>query len=395
MATAIPTTYAVEIRNKDDELKARVEHRISSLSWEWLAQGGCGRCSLTIEGDPYIIEPEADDNVLIYLPASGGGAELWYRGYLETVSRSLAGPKGSLALEFEGYYGWASRIIVHENVGEKVFVGREMSSIAESILDDFIVPQSPVTKGTIQEGLFSADRLAFKGEAADAFATLSELQGRVIYGVGPDREFYWYNESAVVGDTGKWFIGDHIVGVRDRTDFRSMVNEVFFEGGKVNGSTFSVQRKSIGHQDIYGIRQKLRSNGSITTNAVSSRFIKNQFLIEAVPKRQVSGVLHNIARRIEATLPIGPIEIIDPERYQHPNRYRADADPEGIYYGVGDYFYGETERHYIDRIRYTMTPEDGRVNAEVQFGDSFGISLTSSRIKQLELELSSVRQRSL
>jgi len=395
MATATPTTYAIEIRDKDDALKKRIEHLVTSLSWEWKAQGGCGRCNLTLDGDPYLFEPEGDDNILIYLPAEGGGSELWYRGYLETLNRTFSGSKGSLSLEFEGYYGWASRIIVHDDFLEKVYQGQEMSSIAESILDDFLLVEAPITKGTIQEGSFSADRLAFKGECDEAFATLSDLQGRVIYGVGPDRVFYWYNESNVVGDRGKWFIGDHITGVRDRTDFRSMVNEVFFEGGKVNNATFSVQRKSIGHQTLHGVRQKLKSNSAITTNDVSSRFIKNQFLIDAVPKRQVTGSLENISRRLEASLPIGPIEIVDPDRYQHPNRYRSDADPEGILYGVGNYVYGETEKHYIDRIRYTLSPESGKVNAEVQFGDSLGVSLTSSRIKQLENEISNLRQRSL
>lgn len=392
MATATPTTYAIEIRDKDDELKQRIEHRVTSLSWEWKAHGGCGRCNATIEGNPYLFEPAADDNILIYLPAPGGGAELWYRGYIESFNRTFAGPKGTLSMEFEGLFGWMNRLVVHENVGVKVYEGMEMSAIVDSVFDEFIAPQAPITKGTIDEGLFSADRLEFKNDAEDVLRTLADLQGRVIYGVGPDGVFYWRNESDTVGPKGKWFIGDHITGVRDRTDYRGMKNEVFFEGGKIAGAVFSVRRSSTGLQALHGVRQILASNSSINTNAVSARFIKNILLGEGVPRRQVTATKSNVEEKIEASIPIGPIEIIDPERYRDPNRYRADADPDGILYGVGDHIYGETEQHYVERVRYTLSPDSGNVDAEIQFGDSQAVSMTSARIKQLENEISNVRR---
>lgn len=392
MATATPTTYAIEIRDKDDALKQRIEHRVSSLSWEWKAHGGCGRCNVTIEGNPYLFEPAGDDNILIYLPASGGGAELWYRGYIESFNRSFSGPKGTLSMEFEGLFGWMNRLVIHDDVGVKVYEGMEMSAIVDSLFDEFIAPQAPITKGTIDEGLFSADRLEFKNDAEDVLRTLADLQGRVIYGVGPDGVFYWRNESDTVGPKGKWFIGDHITGVRDRTDYRGMKNEVFFEGGKIGGAVFSVRRSSAGLQALHGVRQILASNSSINTNAVSARFIKNILLGEGVPRRQVTATKSNLEEKIEVSIPIGPIEIIDPERYRDPNRYRADADPDGIFYGVGDHIYGETEQHYVERVRYTLSPDSGRVDAEVQFGDSQAVSMTSARIKQLENEISNVRR---
>lgn len=393
--------YGIEIRNKSGQLKKRIEHLTSPVSWEWKSQGGCGRCTLTIEGKDNYFTPEGDDDIQIFMPDPDfGGATLVYRGYLETINRVKASTL-KMDLEFEGYFGWASRVVVHDNVAEKVWEYQETSAIAEDVLDTFMVPKISIIKGTVMAGSFSPDRLAFKGNPSEVFGTLADLQGRVVYGVGPDLVFYWYNDYETVQPDMKWFIGDHITNVQDRIDFRQIKNDIIFEGGKVNDATFTVRKQATAYQDLYGYRQVIVSNGSVTTNSVASRLCKNIIQQEGIPRRQVSGTLTSTKKRLEFNLPIGPVEIIDKEEYEDPKRYGEAGDGgSDITYGEvvdggSGAIYGETERHYIDRIRYTLDPESGRVNAEVQFGDSLAISLASSRMKQIEQGLEAVRQRSL
>lgn len=396
MATAVPKTYQIEIRDKDNKLKEIITPYVTKLSWEWLAEGGCGRCQVTVDGDYLRFLPEAEDNILIYLPPESGDAVLRYRGIIETASRSATGSSQKIDMDFDGYSSWFKRTIVHDSFNEKIYTQKEMSVIADDVLTTYVLPHASITKGTIEEGNFVADSLSFKGFVYDVLKQLAEFQGRVVWGVGPDRVFYWYNEVDEVSDYGKWMIGDKITDIKDRTEWRSIKNDIFLEGGKVNDDTFTTNRGSQGSQDLYGLRQDLESRSSITTSATASGFIRALLKKEGRPRRQYSAKLSSANFEIEDNLPFGLVEIIDKDEYQNPLRYGTTGKGSNIEYAdPTDYVYGQTAQHHVDRIRYTLTPEDGKIDAQIQFGDSLAISQASAHIKQLELVLDAVRQRSL
>lgn len=387
-----PKKYALLLLDKDNNMKFRLENFVPDVAWDWLAEGGCGQCRIKAEGDALRFDPAADDKLQIWLPIGSGDAVNAYTGYLESFSRDFDGKNQSINLEFNGYAGWFERVVVHDDVNEKVYESTETSAVAEDIVDNFLVPNSPVTKGTIEEGEFSPDLLSFKGYVSEVLKTLAVLQGRVVYGVGPDLNFYWYNEIDTVGNNNRWYFEDGITSLKSRTDFSAIKNDIFFEGGEVNGAVFASRRQSPGSQTAYGLHQDIQSQGSITTNAVAARYSRNILKSDGIPRRQVTVRRENINYRMESSLPFGPVEIIDADTYQHPIRYKNTSDAE--IYGNGK-VYGQTERFFIDRIRYSFSAEDGKLDAEYQFGDSLAVSRASTRMKRLQDEISTLRQRSL
>jgi len=397
---ATPNRYAIELRDKDFNLKARLEPYITAVNWEWNRVGGCGRATLTVSGDYQRFSVDSDDDVRIYLPdADTNTSTLWYRGFVQNVSPKVSQGKQSIKIECSGYFGWLDRVIVHDNNSEKVFLGSEISNIVDSIVDDFVVSNSNITRGTTDESSVSPDTISFKGTAKQALGTLFDLVGAVQYGVGPDLVFYWRNESKAF--THRFYVGGEVTKLNDRVDYSGITNKIYFEGGDVNGSAFKTSGESSRSQSKFGLREEIVSNGSITTTATASRLISAILKQKAVPQRQLSISVKNIKQRLEATEPIGAIAVVDKDVFQDSFLYGTTGNGgSNITYGKvvnggSGKKYGTTPRNQVDRIQYKMSPEDGRVDAEIQFGNSLGFSRASATMNRQELILNAVRQRSL
>lgn len=396
-----PSRYAIEIRDKDFVLKDRLENSVVSLQWEWNRIGGCGRCTLTIDGDYKRVNVSADDDIRIYLPNSTSGATLWYRGYVETVAPQIAsGNSGSIRVECIGYFNWADRIVVHDSEAVKVYTSQEVSLIVDDIIDSFLVPSSPIVAGTIDASSFVPDTLEFKGTAKEVLRTLFDLLGDVEYGVDASLSFFWRRQSSVISD--KFFLGGSVIKITDRLDFKNILNKIHFEGGDVGGSTFTptpaTAQDSISR---YGLHEEIVSNAAIVTNGVANQYMSSLLLQRARPASQLAVSLKNVTKRFEATQPMGAIAIVDPSTSQ--TRYKWGKTASGgankiwgtLVNGGSGIVYGGIRSEQIDRVVYTMSPEDGRVDAELQFGNSIGNSRASAVLKRIEAVQNTLRQRSL
>lgn len=402
LSTVSPTRYAIEIRDKDYNLKDRLENAVTSLQWEWNRIGGCGRCSIVVEGNYLRLSVAADDDVRIYLTdASGTSATLWYRGYVEAVTPQLtAGNDGNIRIDCAGYFNWLDRIVVHDSGAVKTYTSQEISLIVQDLIDNFVVTNAPITRGTVDASTFVPDTLEFKVTVKEALRTLFDLLGAVEYGVDTSLQFYWRTQSETVAH--KFYLGGNVVKLADRVDFKNIMNKIHFEGGDVSGTTFvptpATAQDSI---DRYGLHEEIISNGSIVTNSVANQFMSAVLLQRSKPSRQMSISLKNINRRFETTQPLGAIAVVDPDVAQ--SRYLWGTTANGganrlwglISNSGSGTIYGAVRKEQIDRIMYTMSPEDGRVDAEVQFGTSIGNSKASATIKRLEIVQSTLRQRSL
>src|SRR3990167_5107143 len=71
-----PSRYAIEIRDKNFRLKDRIENAVTNLQWEWNRIGGCGKATMTIDGNYLRLSVSPDDDVRIYLPNATSGATL-------------------------------------------------------------------------------------------------------------------------------------------------------------------------------------------------------------------------------------------------------------------------------------------------------------------------------
>lgn len=395
-----PNKYAIELRDKDFILKQRLEPYATSVKWEWNRIGGCGRCTITVSGDYSRFKASSDDDIRIYLPDAGGlTATLWYRGYVESVTPSISGSQQSIQIECSGYFGWLNRVIVHDEGEELVYTNYEVTQIVSDIITSFIAPNSSITLGTIQASAFSADRLAFKSSAQDVITTLTDLVGTVECGVNENLEFFWYNQGTSITD--RFLIGDKITKLQDRFDFKNIINKVYFEGGKDNDVVYKKTGQSVSSQNRYGLKEDIISNGSITTDATAQQYITGILRQKAKPKRQLSLSVMNLNRRIERNQPMGIIAFRDTGVSQAPAIYGTTANGgSNIIYGSKNnggtgQLYGGVSKHQVDRVSYSFSPQDGRVHADIQFGDSLAFSRASATIKQIEENLNAVRQRSL
>lgn len=401
IVTISPSRYAIEIRDKNFQLKKRIEAQVTMLSWEWNRIGGCGRATVKVDGDYKAFQVNPDDDVRVYLPKAGGGALLWYRGYVESVSPTIqSGNSGSITIECTGYFGWLDRIIVHNSGASKIYTNQEVSAIVQDIVDNFIVGNAGIARGTIQANNFSPDSISFKTTARDAIRTLFDLIGTVEYGIDENLNFFWYNQDPNLKDV--FYLGDKVVKITDRVDFKNIVNKIYFEGGETElGAVFQTTGQSQSSINRYGKHEEIISNGSIYTINVASQFITSILRQRGIPARQLSISLKNIPKRLEAVLPIGAFSVVDPEVNQTGAVYGTTAAGGSnklygsILNGGSGQLYGGVAKHQVDRIQYQMSPEDGRVHAEVQFGTSASYSRASSALKRIELEQSALRLRSL
>jgi len=401
IVTISPSRYAIEIRDKNFTLKRRIESQVTSLSWEWNRIGGCGRATIKVDGDYKNFQVNPDDDVRIYLPKAGSGAILWYRGYVEAVSPTIqTGNSGSITIECTGYFGWLDRIIVHDSGAGKVYTNQEVSAIVQDIVDNFIVGNSGITRGTIQGNNFSPDSISFKTTAKEAVRTLFDLIGTVEYGINESLQFFWYNQDPILKHV--FYLGDKVVKITDRVDFKNIVNKIYFEGGEASpGVVFQATGQSQSSINRYGKHEEIISNGSIYTTNVASQFITSILRQRGIPARQLSVGLKNTTKRFETSLPIGAASVVDSENNQTGAVYGTTAaGGSNKYYGSilnggSGQLYGGVAKHQVDRVQYQMSPEDGRVHAEVQFGTSIGYSRASAALRKLELEQNALRLRSL
>ena len=397
--TVTPSTYSIELRDSDFNLKQKIEMYVTKISWEWNRLGGCGKCLITIDGDYLRFKVEADDDIRIYIPNATSGATLWYRGYVEMVTPFVGGDTSSIQIECMGYFGWVDRIIIHDSGEPKVYTAQEISATVSDIVTNFLDPSSPISAGTIQASAFTPDELSFKVTARDALRTLYDLLGTVEYGVDASLNFFWYNQSDTI--TYKYYIGDKITKINDRVDYKNIVNSIFFEGGTVDEVIFAKFGQSTSSQNRYGKHEAIISNGSIITNSVASQFISSTLAKRAKPQRQMSVSFVNLPDRLESTLPIGAISIVDPDDVQVSAIYgtTGNGGDNKIYgrtqIGGSGQLYGGVKRDQVDRITYTLSPENGRINAEIQFGSSLTYSRASATLNRIDQSLNAVRQRGL
>lgn len=407
MTTAItPNKFAIEIRDKAGNKKYKVDAYATAPQWEWNRFGGCGACSFSLPGDYLGYTLEADDDVRIYLPnADGLTATLWYRGYIEAVNPSLQGSAaGDIKVECMGYFGMMDRILIHDNEDQKIYDSAELSLMVTDIVTNFIAPNSSIVAGTIDASDYTPDELVFKVSVHDALQTIFDLAGSVECGVDANLNFFWRNQVSTLRQI--YHVGVDVAKVSEKINHKDIVNKIHFEGGNVSADTSGQDvLKALGYSqmsiDKYGLHETLMQNGSIVSNIVAQRYMSSLLAQKAVPQRQVDVSLRNIATRFEATQPMGTITIYDHDSAQTKTKWgkTASGGDNKIWgkkiNGGSNQLWGGTRKTQIERIVYTMSPEDGKVHADLTLGVPVAFSRASAQMKQIETNVATVRQRQI
>jgi len=386
--------YNVELRDKAGTLKAYLTPKAADVSWQWNRLGGCGRCTIKLQKEYRGIDFLGADDIQIRV-RSGSTSKLVYRGWLSGVVPSLAEPE-SITLNIRGYFDFLKYIIIHDGGDKKTYENMGISAIVESIIDDFVTTPTSITKGTIDAASFSADKLEFRTKVSEALRTLAEIEGGVEYGVDENLVFYWRAQGETLSH--KFFIGDNVKLFERRIVWDNLVNKIYFEGGLVNDSPYIKISGAEDSQTRHFLAEGQESNSAITTDGVAARFLSAKLKESAKTPLTLKVKILNTDTRIEDTIPAGRVGIFDADYDQTLKIWGTTANGgDNMVWGTlknsgSGGIWGGMYKDQISSIKYTLSSTEGRFNIELVFGGS--LLDTSAKLKQMDLLLSSLRQRS-
>jgi len=385
------TKYNVEIR-RGGTLRTYLTPHVSGVTWEWSRIGGCGRCTLTLGMGYRDFDFIIGDDVQIRLK-SGATSKLVYRGFITNIIPSLKVGQ-QIKITAKGYFDKLRKLVVQDSGGAKTYTSDKVSDIVDDIADTFITPNSDITKGTIDAASFTADTLDFKTTVEQALRTLAELEGQVEYGVDEDLVFYWRAEESDINH--KLLVGDNVELFEKRSDGNQLLNKIYLEGGDVAGSPYARNAENTDSQDRYYLAEGIIVNAAITTQSVADQYLTALLQERSVIKTIFRVKIANTKTRFEDTIPMGRVVVFDAEYYDGEYVWGTAANGgSDLVWGTAgnggsDKIWGGDYSDQIDRVKYSLSDTDERVNADITLGG--GILETSAKIKQLELMMAELRQ---
>lgn len=390
--TTVASNYNVELRDKDGNLKTYLTPFITSLTWEWQRIGGCGDSRIKLAMPYRNIDFVAGDDIQIRIKTSTS-SKLVYRGYIVKVVPIMQAGQ-NITLYVKGYFERLKVMIIHDNAGDKIYSNKEISEIVDDIVDNFIVTNSDITKGTINTSSFSVDTLTFKTNIASALSTCAELLGNVEYGVDEDLVFFWYNQDDTVQH--RFFVGDNISKLERSLDWTKLINKIYFEGGEVDGVKYTTSLEASDSQSMYFVSESIISNTSINTQSVADQYITAKLKEYASPKIISTFEINNTDYRLEDSLPIGKVSVYDKDYDTQTNIWGTlAAGGSGLTWGTivnggSGAVWGSSFAEQVKKITYTKNNSNDRFNIKVTLGE--GLLETSAQLKRIDKMLDNIRQ---
>lgn len=387
-----PTGYSITLSDKDGNFKGYLQPYIKSLNWTWNRIGGCGQCNIVLQKAYRSISIRARDDIQIRIE-NGATSKLVYRGWVAGAWPSLKIPQ-EITLDVRGYFDLLAFYIVQSAYSKKIYTNQSVSDIVSNIIDTFIVPNTPITKGTINSSLFSVDTIEFKVKVSEALQTLANLEGRVEYGVNENLVFFWYAESSTL--RRKFIAGNDIELFERRADYSQLMNRIYFEGGDVGGSPYTLMVEAADSQIRYFLAEGIANNTSITTPSVAAQYLNGLLQKNARVKIILRAKIKNTDIRLEDSLPIGKIGIYDKDYDQSVYKWGKTASGgDNLIWGKrttggSNKVWGGLYKDQVDKITYTLSNTSGRFNIELTTGGS--INEASAKINQIELIVNNLRQ---
>lgn len=392
------TQYSIELRDKTGKLKKILTPFVSSASWEWNRIGGCGSCQITINKDYRNIDWQARDDIQIRVK-SGSTSKLVYRGYI-TYAVPTLDVSQSIILQVSGYFDLFRKLIVQSGGDTKTYSSQEVSVIVNNVIDTFVMPNTPILKGTIDVGSFTVDTIQFLCTVDVALSTLADLSDGIEYGIDEDLTFFWRAEGTSIRK--RFFIANNVETFERKINFDTLVNRAYLVGGTVAGVKYKRTIENTDSQDNYYLSETIVNNGSIVSDTVADQYLGNILQKNSQPQLNIRVKVANTDLRLEDTVPIGLINFYDVD-YDRNLLTDSIGDIVGeavdggsdIIIGLAadggsDVLIGGDYAAQIDRIQYEMSDSDERFNLTIQFGDTR--LQTSAIIKRLDLALTNINQ---
>jgi hypothetical protein len=343
--------YKVVLSDRSFNIIKELQNEITSLSWGYSRLGGCADFSFTVP------KPIFKDfligmnfNVKIYKRnQSDSNYELIYQGRIESKNSKVTGKTEEISISGSGYQSSLRDIYI-----DRDYVSTEASLIVKDILDQDIVPNTPITYNVsdIVATTFTPSELEFNTNAQSAFRTISDLVGLREWGVDRNRKFFFKQRSEARNYIYYLSGGDiYDLAVDITTD--DILNRIVVIGGDVDGEIFSAVYNEPSSQLKWGRRDLAIKNSAIVTTDVAQQFADSYFAEFSDVSFRAKGSL--LADGIfEETVPLGLFCLV----------------PDTVKYGekpYGTFLYSGVLSFQINKINYKVD-SSSNLSASLELG---------------------------
>jgi len=375
--------FKVQFSTKAGVVQAFVNNQIASLNWTFERMGGCGKFNLVLKrAYDDLTNLTASDrrqryDFQVYItPSFGGVSTLYYRGYVTNIRPSLKDREQTIVTGF-GYGERLKKIQVQDGTGApKIYASSTVSGVVNSLITDFITPNTPITAGTIDTFSTAVTSIKFNGTVYEAIKKLADIVGAE-FGVDKNREIYFRTPSTEVGF--RFQKKKQIGRIDDEFDWSDIVNRVYIEGGDVDGVPFRFVKTDQSSKDNYELSEVRISNSSVTTQALAESLADSILLKKRELLRNTGIQLPFNTDLIETNIPLKLAVLVD--------------DPKQVLFKYGTFKYGAQkycgeETFKINRIDYEL--KDVSILTEIELNE--GKPNFATQFETLNFELEQQRQ---
>jgi len=300
--------YLVQISNSDGSIEKYLNNEVDKLSWSYIRNGGCDRLSLILKRnyDDFIYITETAKRSLydiqVWIKSSESGNYLCYwRGYTENIRPNLSDNE-EITIDFNGYIQRLEKLIVSDGSGNpKTYTATTISGVVNSLITDFITPNTDITVGTIDTYSINVSKIVFNSTVLEAIQKLANIVGAE-WGVNRNLQFYFRQPSDIVGHYFK--VGQDIIEIEDEYDYSDIINKVYIQGGDLpSGIPFRYTKTDQESIMYYGLHETIVTDSSI----IDSKLAESHANILLSNKK-------SFLRNIRANLPLNKdlIELDNP-----------------------------------------------------------------------------------
>lgn len=371
--------YRLELRDRINgfQLLEILDSEYVDLSWAYSRIGGCGECSFLLPRKLFEEKNLSGDyNLRIYRRNHVTNSfDLRYQGLVETKDPSIQGNQENIGISGHGYSVQLNRIYLDE----VTYSSTEVSVIVKSLLDTYITPNTDITydASDIEATGFTVDSIKFNEMCGSAFSKLANIVGSREFGVDQNRKFFFKARNTSVG--WRFPLGYKVTDFREQQDFSDVVNRIIVQGGETGGVPYKNTYNDLPSQLKYGIRSKVESNSSVTTDAVASQIATSVFAEFNDVIRKASCSLVGFDGQIEGTNPIPLFVILGKEVKYGEKRY-------------GTFLYSGQVERIVNRVNYVLS-NNNTMSVSLDLGQIK--PLISEQISQLEFNLEQERSANL
>lgn len=343
--------FLVQISDSAGSLVKYINNEVKSLNWKYKRNGGCGKFQIVLKRSYNDLSKltasslrEIYDFQIYITSALGGTSTRYYRGYITNIRPNLQDGEETIVTGV-GYSERLNEIQIQDGTGApKEYTATTISGAVNSIINDFITPNTPITAGTVDTFSTTVDSIKFNGSAYEALEKLASLVDAE-WGVDRTRAVYFRAKSSTVGS--RFRVGIDIGKMDDEFDYSDIVNRVYIEGGDVGGVPFRYVKSNQSSIDAFGLKEQRLSNSSVVDNTVATVFADS-----VLNKRET--YLRNIRLRIpfnksliETNNPLDLVVIV--------HQPKLVTKKYGTFkYGAGNAGYSGETSFRIDSIEYDL-----------------------------------------